>query len=158
MWLTRLRVEEAGHDLSGRDVDELIAPLVWRSDVYGDILIPPRFRTNYCSVPRWPVLYWMFGGKARKPSVGHDFPYTVHGVLKINYDVSTGEHTVPVFQAISREEADDLFLEMLSKEPLISEGEAHTMHKAVRWFGESSWRDDTNILQLPEIQALIQEP
>jgi hypothetical protein len=154
-WRTKLRVEEAGHDLSGRDVDELIHPLVFKSGTYGDVLIPPGFRTNYCSVPRWPIVYWMVGGKARKPSAGHDFPYTTHGLLLTTFDEATGTYSAPTRLPINREQADDLFLEMLLHDPLVEEGLALSMHKAVRWFGQSSWDDDTNILQPAEIRELI---
>jgi hypothetical protein len=153
-WLTRLRAEEAGHDLTGREVDELIGPLVFNSDVYGHLLFPVGFRTNYCSVPRWPIAYWMVGGKARKPSAGHDFPYTTHCLLQVEFDAESGAYTPPKRLPIDRRQADDLFLEMLLKEPLVGEGLALTMHKAVRWFGQSSWEDDTNILQRPEIMRL----
>jgi hypothetical protein len=154
-WLTRLRVEEAGHDRSMRSVWELTDPLVFRSEVWGDLLFPPRFRTNYASVPRVPLVFLLAGDKAHKEAAGHDFPYTVHGLLKVNYDVETGEHTVPIFVPIDRKAADDLFLEMLLLNPHIGEGLAHTMHKAVRWFGQSSWEDETNILQPEEIRAMV---
>lgn len=154
-WKTRLRVEEAGHDRTGRDVDELLDPLIFQSSTYGDILIPRGFRTNYCSVPRWPVVYWLVGGKARKPSAGHDFPYTTHGLLITRYDDESGQYTEPRRLPIDRQQADDLFLEMLLNEPLIEDGLARSMHQAVRWFGQSSWEDDTNILQNSEIRSLI---
>jgi hypothetical protein len=154
-WLTRLRVEEAGHDLSGRDVDELIEPLVFRSEKYGDLIFPAGFRTNYASIPRWPVVYWLAGGKARKPSAGHDLAYTTHCLLLTKYDPTTGEYTPPKRLPIDRQQADDLFLEMLLEEPLIEDGLAQSMHRAVRWFGNGSWEDTTNILQPPEIRSLI---
>lgn len=134
-WLTKLRVEEAGHDLSGRAVWELEYPLVFQSERFGRIIVPSGFRTNYASVPRLPVVFWLAGERAYKEAALHDWQYTVH--------------------AMSREDADALFLEALLLNPLIAPGLAHTMHKAVRWFGQSSWDDTTNILQLPEIMALV---
>lgn len=154
-WLTKLKVEEAGHDLSGRDVDELIAPLVFRSEVYGDILLPVGFRTNYNSVPRWPIVYWLVGGKARKPSALHDFPYTAHALLLTDYDEETDEYTPPRRVPIDRRQADDLFMEALGHEALIEETLAGAMHRAVRLCGQSSWDDTTNVLQPEEISALI---
>lgn len=34
------------------------------------------FITNYSSVPRMPVAYWLFGGVGKKPAVIHDWLYT----------------------------------------------------------------------------------
>lgn len=134
-WLTRLRVEEAGHDLSGRAVWELLEPLAYRSRRFGDIVVPAGFRTNFVSVPRRPVIFMLAGDRAHKEATLHDWPYTVHNMR--------------------REDADALFLEVLLADPLISGGLANTMYTAVRWFGQSSWDDDSNILQLPEIRQLV---
>jgi len=133
MWRTKLRVEEDGYDLTGRAVWELLEPLCWKDEV-----VPPGFRTNYASVPRLPIVFLLAGDKAHKPAAWHDFEYTV--------------------RRRSREEADDLFLEMLLADPQIKPGLAHTMHKAVRWFGQSSWEDETNIVQPEDIRALINVP
>ena len=154
-WLTRLVAEEAGHDRSGRSVWELHNPLIYRSEKYGDLLMPTGFRTNYVSVPRWPVIFWLAGDKAHKPAAGHDLPYTIHALLQVEYDVQTGAYTWPKRLPIDRQQADDLFLEMLLEEPLLGEGMATAMYNAVRWFGQSSWEDDTNILQPAEIRALV---
>lgn len=134
-WLTRLRVEEAGHDKSGRAVWELLEPLCFESERFGIVTVPPVFRTNYASVPRLPLVFLLAGDKSHKEAALHDWIYTTH--------------------AISREDADALFLEALLLNPKIGEGLAHTMHKAVRWFGGSSWRDETNILQAEEIRFQI---
>lgn len=134
-FLTRLRVQEAGFDRSGRAVWELLEPLVFRSERFGDVVVPPAFRTNYASVPRLPLVFLLAGDRAHKEAALHDFQYTVH--------------------AMRREDADDLFLEALLANPVISPALAHAMHTAVRWFGQSSWDDATNIPQPPEIRALI---
>jgi hypothetical protein len=39
------------------------------------IFIPEGFRTDLASVPRWPGMFMLFGGKARKSAVLHDFLY-----------------------------------------------------------------------------------
>jgi hypothetical protein len=154
-WLTRLRTEEAGYDRSGRDVDELLAPLIFRSQKFGDVLVPPGFRTNYNSCPRVPLFYLWVGERARKPSALHDFPYTTHALLVTEFDVATGLYTSPRRRPVDRREADDLFLEALEYEPLLGDAEELAMYKGVRWFGQSSWDDDTNIVQLPLIQRLM---
>lgn len=157
-WLTRMQVEEAGHDRTGRAVWEYLSPLVFRSEKYGDLLIPPTFRTNFVSVPRWPILFELASDKAQKPASLHDLAYTIHALLQVQYDAATARYAEPTRLPIDRAQADDLFLEALAKEPLVSEALAAGMHRAVRWFGQSSWDDDTNILQPPDIRSLFASP
>lgn len=134
-WLTRIRVEDDGFDKSGREVWRLIGPLAFRSARFGTVVVPPDFRTNYASVPRIPLVFLMAGGRASKEAALHDCEYTL--------------------RRMPREDADDLFLEALLLNPSIPTGLAHSMHKAVRWFGNGSWEDETNIVQPAEIRALI---
>lgn len=134
-WLTRLRVEDDGFDKSGREIWRGIDYAAFRSKRFGTVVTPPGFRSNYASVPRLPLVFLMAGGRASKEAYFHDFAYTV--------------------RQMDREDADDLFLEMLLLNPTITEGLAHTMHKGVRWFGNGSWEDETNIVQPDEIRALI---
>lgn len=154
-WLTRQQVEEAGFDRSKRAVWQYLSPLVFRSEKYGDVLIPPKFRTNYCSTPRLPFIFAVAGDKAHKPASLHDLTYTIHAILKVRWDEERQAWSQPERLAIDRQQADDLFLEALEKEPFIGDTLAAAMHKGVRWFGKSSWEDDTNILQPQEIKALM---
>ncbi len=39
------------------------------------IYIPPGFVCDFASVPRLPVAYWLFGGKANGPAAIHDILY-----------------------------------------------------------------------------------
>jgi hypothetical protein len=39
------------------------------------VFVPPGFKTDLASVRRFPVMYWLFGGKARKSAVLHDWLY-----------------------------------------------------------------------------------
>ena len=56
--------------------DRLRAPLIFYSEVLGrSIAVPRGFVTDYASVPRIPFAFWLFGGKARKAAVVHDFLY-----------------------------------------------------------------------------------
>lgn len=131
-----LRVERTGeYDKDGRPVWQLLHPLKFDSAVWGRIEVPTGFKTNYASVPRAPFTFWLYGDRCWEEPALHDFAYTV--------------------RRMTREEADDLFLEALLLNPTISEGMANTMHKAVRWFGGSSWDDETNIAQPDYIRALI---
>lgn len=42
------------------------------------IYVPDGFITDLASVPRFPGMFLLFGGKARKASVLHDYLYSVH--------------------------------------------------------------------------------
>lgn len=137
MWLTKLRVEDDGFDLSGREVWKGLGPLAFRSTRFGTVVTPPGFRSNYASVPRLPLVFLMAGGRASKEAYLHDGEYTL--------------------RRMAREDADLLFLEALLLNPSIPEGLARTMYNAVSWFGRSSWEDETNIVQNEEIQSLIQK-
>lgn len=143
MWRTKLRVERAGHDASGRAVWELLEPLVFESRVLSaagpvTIVVPPVFRTNYASVPRLPLVFLLAGDRSYEEAALHDWLYTAH--------------------TVEREQADAVFLEALLLNPLISPGLARTMHKGVRWFGASSWSDTTNVLQDASIAAQHFQP
>lgn len=73
----------------------LQAPLVYESDVAGRTFCAPEgFITNFASVPRVPVAYWLAGDTARSAAVIHDYLY------------STG--------CVSREMADEVLLEAMA--------------------------------------------
>ena len=50
-------------------------PLVYQSDLLGAITIPAGFETDFASVPRVPIAYMMFGDRAHREAVIHDFLY-----------------------------------------------------------------------------------
>lgn len=54
--------------------------LLWQLVYYSALLdlvitVPAGFVTNFASVPRAPVTYWLFGGIADEAAVIHDFGY-----------------------------------------------------------------------------------
>lgn len=72
-FLTKLRDERVS--LFGKD-RVLLAPLVYYSPLLGDlIIVPEHFVTDYASVPRAPLTYWLFGGIGDEAAVVHDFLY-----------------------------------------------------------------------------------
>jgi hypothetical protein len=88
-FLTPLRVERAAGSDSGW---VLAAPLVYDSEVANRrITVPAGFATDFASVPRLPLAYWLFGAVADEAAVVHDYLY------------STG--------ACPRKLADDIFAE-----------------------------------------------
>ena len=53
---------------------ELHEDLIYQSDVAAyTFVIPKGFKTDLSSVPRAPLAYWLTGGKAKLPSIPHDF-------------------------------------------------------------------------------------
>jgi hypothetical protein len=70
--------------------------LTYDSDKLGRIKVPEGFETDFASVPRVPLFYALFGDKAHREAVLHDYLYRTD--------------SVPV---VKRSEADDLFLEAM---------------------------------------------
>lgn len=70
-------------ELDVRELDDnkacLLSPLVYRSEIYGGTIeVPARFVTDYASVPRAPLAYWICGGRAKFAAVVHDYLYQTH--------------------------------------------------------------------------------
>lgn len=59
----------------GRELWRLEKPLAFYSDTLGLIQVPPYFVTDGASVPRLPLMYWLFGGRATRVSALHDWLY-----------------------------------------------------------------------------------
>lgn len=143
---TFLDTRKVGYDSAGRTVARCLAPLVFHSDKYGDIVTPAGFDTNYCSTPKAPVIWLMFGDIGHEAGVTHDLLYTL--------------------RQFTRAEADEIFFEALQAPTMIPAPydrpvdpmRALLMYQAVRQFGQSSWESETAILQPQHIAALIQEP
>ena len=83
-FLTKLAMERA----LPRDPDdgakwEILRPLVFRSVVADEtFVVPAGYRTDLSSVPRIPVVYWLFGGVADEEGVLHDFLYSTRKVSR----------------------------------------------------------------------------
>jgi hypothetical protein len=107
----------------------LVVPLVYRSRVLGDTLvIPEGFLTDLASVPRLPLVFWWYGGRARKASVPHDFLYQRHLVGKAT--------------------ADQVFLEAMALIDDLPAPIRWTMYQGVVWGGGSAWRSGPSRYQV----------
>ncbi len=88
MFITPLRVEmveDTSHD--GRGTWRLLEPLAYRSDVADNIfVVPAGFVTDFASVPRIPVAFFLTGDTCHEAAVLHDWLYTVHTVDKATAD------------------------------------------------------------------------
>ena len=98
---------------------ELLAPLVFESDEYGEIIVPVGFLSDFASVPRLPLVYALFGNTSHKSATLHDFLY------------SKGTQ-------FSREAADALFFEAMKSRGQ-SKWRRYPMWWAVRVFGRWSY-------------------
>lgn len=59
------------------DIWILDSPLEYISDVAGRIVVPAQFETDLASVPRIPIIYAMWGNKAHREAVLHDYLYRI---------------------------------------------------------------------------------
>lgn len=55
----------------------LSVPLIYESDIVGRIRVPARFQTDFASIPRLPLIYSLFGDRAHRESVLHDYLYRI---------------------------------------------------------------------------------
>ena len=70
--------------------------IIYESDLVGIIIVPEGFETDFASVPRIPVFYILFGDRAHRESVIHDYLYRSDS-----------------FPSVSRGQADNVFLEAM---------------------------------------------
>lgn len=88
-FLTKLRDERVS--LTSRD-RILLAPLVYYSALLADLVkVEEGFITDYASVPRAPLTYWLFGGVGDEAAVVHDFLYETGAVPRDVADAVYGE-------------------------------------------------------------------
>lgn len=110
--------------------ERLTKPLVYRSrHVSEKIVVPQGLVTDNASVPRFPIAYWIAGGKADLPAVVHDFLYRTHPDLAPPFDLD-----------IERKTADLVFYEAMRVKDY-SYLFANNNYYWVRAAGWSSWRD-----------------
>ena len=134
-WLSPLRLELVDEF---ENIHELLAPLVYQSDMLGrTVEVPASFRTDLASVPRVVGAYLLFGGKGARASVLHDYAYS--GGL-----------------AVTRDLADNLF-----REALLASGysavTAWAMYRGVRWGGASRF-NEPNLQQPAEVFEVMEAP
>lgn len=63
-------------------------PLVYASDLIGQVLVPEGFETDFASVPRIPLIYSMWGDRAHREAVLHDYLFRSDSVPKTSFDVA----------------------------------------------------------------------
>jgi len=81
-FLTPLR-DECVDDLAcdGRGIWRILFALSFYSAILGRVItVEPGFLTDYASVPRWPLTYWLFGDTSHLAAVLHDWLFHHHEV------------------------------------------------------------------------------
>jgi len=120
-FLSDLVVKEVKDDSwSGPQVWELQSPLIYSSDIVNMVIsVPAGFKTDFCSVPRIPIVFDAVGDLGNRAGTVHDFLY-------------------------SRQMFDRLHCDSILKEALITcgveEWKAQAMYLAVRAFGSSHFK------------------
>lgn len=125
-FLSALRVEQtSGTANEGRGEWELTAPLLYKSDLTGDVyIVPVGFSTDFASVPRVPIAFLLCGDVASKPAALHDWLYSVG---------PNGKHPVP-----DRATADALLKEAATVEG-VPAWRVWMLYAGVRIGGASHW-------------------
>lgn len=73
-FLTDLVVEKLSEgDSNGRATWMLREALEYRSQLIGMVIVPAGFTTDFASVPRAPLAYWLTGDTAHGSAVVHDY-------------------------------------------------------------------------------------
>lgn len=85
------------------------------------VTIPKGFNTDFASVPRFPVTYWLFGNITHRPPVIHDWLYTLGGDNE------------------ARKYADNVFYHAMLADG-VNKIKAKCIYSAVRLFGKSHWK------------------
>ena len=62
------------------------SPLIYESDILGRIEVPAGFNTDFASVPRLPIVYMLYGDRAHRESVVHDWLYRIDSIPPATYD------------------------------------------------------------------------
>lgn len=65
---------------------ELIRPLTYWSDyLQCNVEVPAGFKTDFASVPRVPIAYTLFGDRAHREAVIHDYLFRKDSIPKVSF-------------------------------------------------------------------------
>jgi len=74
--------------LAGNYVWILDSPLIYSSEIAGIISVPAGFQTDLASVPRLPFIYSMWGSRAHREAVIHDYLYRIGCIPDVPYSTA----------------------------------------------------------------------
>lgn len=73
------------------DLWKLDSPLIYESDLLECLIIVPKgFVTDLASVPRVPIAYWFWGGRAHREAVLHDFLFRIDAIPEATFMQANG--------------------------------------------------------------------
>lgn len=99
-FITPLRVEQVSEaTLTKNAVWRLTEPLIYESDKIGLVIVDRDTVTDFATVPRLPISYFLAGGRSNSPAVLHDHLY--------------GQKNTGRCKQISRLQADNLIFEAI---------------------------------------------
>ena len=64
------------------------SPLVYESDLVGVVRVPVGFETDLASVPRVPIIYAMWGARAHREAVLHDYLFRINASPAVTFDTA----------------------------------------------------------------------
>jgi hypothetical protein len=59
--------------------------LIYESNLVGLIVVPKCFETDLASIPRIPIAYMAFGGRAHREAVLHDYLYRIDSEPQVTF-------------------------------------------------------------------------
>jgi len=66
----------------------LDSSLAYESNLVGKIEVPSRFETDFASVPRLPVIYLLWGDRAHREAVLHDYLYRMDSIPLVSFSTA----------------------------------------------------------------------
>ena len=68
-------------------VFELVEPLIYQSDILGGFKVeaPGGFQSDGASVPRVPIAYMLYGNRAHREAVIHDYLYRADSIPEVAF-------------------------------------------------------------------------
>ena len=108
---------------NGRAILRLDAPLGFLVHQGLLIEVPRGFETDLASVPRVPIAFWIWGDRAHREAVVHDFCYRSDAWV---HEISGGVWTRRL--GIPKEDGDWYF-----REAMISQGQPYYIYQPMFW-------------------------
>lgn len=66
----------------------ILSPLIYCSNILGIIRVPAGFETDFASVPRVPIVFRLYGDRAHRESVIHDYLYRIDSTPEASFDIA----------------------------------------------------------------------
>lgn len=64
----------------------LTEDMIYNSDLVGKVVVPAGFETDLASVPRLPIIYTLWGSRAHREAVVHDYLFRVDSVPLVSFN------------------------------------------------------------------------